>query len=351
MTWVGLEMDPGSSAAPADEVVEQIRKLGGEAVANYDSVATPQGGEAIVRKAIEAFGRVDILINNAGILRDKTMAKMEPPEWDSVISVHLDGAYNVTRPAFMKMRENGFGRIIMTTSASGLYGNFGQANYSAAKMGLVGLMNTLKLEGEKHNIKVNAVAPMAITRLTEDVLPADLSAKTKPEFIAPMVLYLCSENCAENGMIFNAGAGTFNRVAVWTTPGVVVGDGQMPPTPEQIHQAWDRINNLASGEEYYNATAALGSMLQAFEPKKQEPASGGRPTVQAVFDTIGEAFQPEKASGVNVVFQFRISGSGGGEWYTIIKEGVCQAARGPTRSQPQRLSCRMKIFSTLSRDD
>ena len=166
----------GSTSA-ADKVVEEIKSLGGEAVASYDSVATVEGGEAIIKKAVETFGQVDILINNAGILRDKTLAKMEPAEWDTVLSVHLDGAYNVTRPAFLKMRENGYGRIIVTTSSSGLYGNFGQANYSAAKMGLVGLMNSLKLEGEKHGIKVNAIAPTAATRLTEDILPPGSSGE------------------------------------------------------------------------------------------------------------------------------------------------------------------------------
>ena len=264
----GARDGSGGSAAPADKVVEEIKALGGEAVASYDSVATPEGGEAIVKKALDAFGRVDILINNAGILRDKSLAKMEPSEWHAVRSVHLDGAYNVSRPAFVKMRETGFGRIIVTTSAAGLYGNFGQTNYSAAKMGLIGLMNTLKLEGEKYNIRVNAVAPMAATRLTEDVVPSDMFEKIKPEFVAPLVLYLCSDKCAETGMIFNAGMGAFNRVAVRTGPGAVVGDGQTPPTVEQIHQQWDAINNLSSSAEYYNATACGGLNARSLQPEE-----------------------------------------------------------------------------------
>src|SRR5271157_2915475 len=316
------------ATGPADKVVEEIKALGGEAVASYDSVATPGGGEAIVNKAVEVFGRVDILINNAGILRDKTLAKMEPAEWDAVLSVHLDGAYNVTRPAFLKMRETGYGRIILTTSAAGLHGNFGQTNYSSAKMGLVGLMNTLKLEGEKHSIKVNAIAPIAATRLTEDILPPDLLTRVKPEFVAPLALYLCSEGCSETGMIFNAGMGCFNRAAVVTGPGAVVGDGQTAPTPEQIHQQWEAINDLGGAKEQYNLTAVLAAMLDAFAPKEQEAASDSGMTVKGVFDRMPEAFRPEKAAGVDVVFQYRISGPGGGEWFASVKEGSCEVRQG-----------------------
>ena len=207
----GARDGSGGSSAAADKVVDEIKALGGEAVANYDSVATAEGGQAIIDTAVNAFGKVDILINNAGILRDKTIVKMEPENWDAVMDVHLKGAYNVTRPAFVKMRENGFGRIVMTTSAAGLYGNFGQTNYSAAKMGLVGFMNTLKAEGDKYNIKINTVAPVAATRLTEDVMPPDLFEKLKPEFVAPLVLFLSSAKCTDNGLIFNAGLGYFNR--------------------------------------------------------------------------------------------------------------------------------------------
>jgi len=232
------------------------------------------------------------------------------------------------------MRENGYGRIIVTTSSAGLYGNFGQTNYSAAKMGLVGLMNSLKLEGEKHNIKINAIAPVAATRLTEDVMPPDLFEKLKPEFVAPLVLYLCSDACSETGMTFNAGMGFFNRAAVITGPGAVVGDGKTPPTPEEIHQQWAAINELREAKESYNLTAALGAMLEAFEPKeKLKSEVGAGLSVKGVFDRMTEAFQPEKAVGVDVVFQYQISGPGGGEWYVAVKDGKCQAAQG-THEKP-----------------
>ncbi len=250
----------GGSQAPADKVVEEIKANGGEALASYDSVATPEGGAAIVAKAVEGFGRLDILVNNAGILRDRTLLKMEPGEFEQVLTVHLRGAYNVTRPAFAHMKKGGFGRIIMTTSAAGLYGNFGQTNYSSAKLGLVGFMNTLKIEGRKYDVRVNAVAPVAKTRLTADLLPPDLSDKLKPEFVVPLVVYLCSAGCEQSGMIFNAGMGYFNRVAMIAGEGLFVGDGEIP-TPEQIMQNWEAINDLSAGREFEDAMAAIAPML------------------------------------------------------------------------------------------
>ena len=320
----------GGGNSAADQVVEEIKSSGGEAVANYDSVATAEGGQAIVDSAVEAFGKLDIVINNAGILRDKTLAKMEPENWDAVMDVHLKGAYNVTRPAFIKMRENRYGRIILTTSGAGLYGNFGQTNYSSAKMGLVGFMNTIRIEGDKHNIKVNTIAPVAATRLTEDVLPPELFEKLKPEFVAPLVLYLCSEQCTESGAVYNAGMGYYNRAAIVTGPGVVVGDGKEVPTPEAVAASMGKIKSLEGAEEFPDAMAAFGPMLDAFSPKKKETAteeSGGL-TVAGVFENIPGAFQADKAAGVDVVFQFDISGPGGGSWAITVKDGNCEVTEG-----------------------
>ena len=238
------------SSSPADMVVEEIKKNGGQAVANYDNVATPEGGENIINTALDAYGKVDALINNAGILRDKSFIKIDPETWNAVLSVHLYGAYHVTRPAFKVMKENAYGRIVMTTSAAGLYGNFGQTNYTAAKMGVVGMMNVLKLEGAKYNIKVNTIAPNAASRLTEDVLPPEMFEKMKPEYVTPILVYLCSEQCEESGAIYNAGVGIFNRVQLMNGDPVVVGDGNSIPTAEEVFAEMGRINNMEKTTYY-----------------------------------------------------------------------------------------------------
>jgi 3-hydroxy-3-methylglutaryl CoA synthase/NAD(P)-dependent dehydrogenase (short-subunit alcohol dehydrogenase family) len=263
------------STSPADAVVAEIETLGGEALANFDSVATAAGGEAMVKAALDEFGRLDILINNAGILRDKSFTKMAPENWQAVLDVHLNGAFNVTRPAFTAMKAGGFGRIVMTTSAAGLYGNFGQTNYSAAKMGLVGLMNSLKIEGQKYNIKVNTVAPLAASRLTEDVMPPDIFAKMKPEYVAPVVLYLCSEECDESGTIVNTGMGYLNRAAILTGPAVKLGDGEEPSTPEEIRDNWEKINSMEGAKEMPDLTSALMDLLTPPGPKTDAEAGQG----------------------------------------------------------------------------
>jgi NAD(P)-dependent dehydrogenase (short-subunit alcohol dehydrogenase family) len=203
----------GASSSAADAVVDLIRAEGGVAVSEYSSVSDPMGGEAIVGKAIEEFGRVDIVVNNAGILRDRTLTNMAWDELHGVLDVHLRGAFYVTRPALVHMKEQGYGRIVMTSSGSGMFGNFGQSNYGAAKAGLVGFMNVLKLEGARYDIKVNAVAPIARTRMTEELL-GDLAAKLEPASVAPAVAYLCSEACQLTGEIWSVGGGSVSRVFV-----------------------------------------------------------------------------------------------------------------------------------------
>jgi len=323
------------SVAPADQVVAEIKALGGEAVANYDNVATEEGGQGIVQTALDAFGTVDILINNAGILRDKSFLKMEPETWQTVLDVHLNGAYNVTRPAFAVMKEKGYGRIVMTTSAAGLYGNFGQTNYTAAKMGIVGLMNALKIEGQKYDIKINTIAPVAASRLTEDVLPPDFFEKLKPEYVAPMVLYLSSETCPVSGGIYNAGMGFFNRAAVVTGPGVVITGEDPIPSPEDLAQQWERVTSLKNGKEYWHLNEQIGDLLAAFDaPAADEtPAAAGIASVAAVFESMPAAFQAEAAAGVDTVFQYHISGDNGGEWHCIIKDSTCTVEAG-THAKP-----------------
>ena len=330
----------GSSSA-ADRVVDDIKAAGGEAVANYDNVATPEGGERIVKTALDAFGKVDILVNNAGILRDKSFLKMEPENWKAVMDVHLAGAYNVTRPAFTAMRENGFGRIVMTTSAAGLYGNFGQTNYSAAKMALVGLMNTLKLEGKKYDIKVNTIAPLAASRLTEDVMPPEIFEKSKPEFVAPMVIYLCSEECRESGAIFNSGMGYYNRAAILTGPGIKLGDAGKPPTPEQIGENWNRINSMEGAKESEDANSAIFALIAPPEAGKKETggAQVAGPDVKGIFGKMTEAFNAGAAKDVDAVFQYVVSGTGGGNWYVTVKDSKCAVTEG-TAEKP---TCTLKI--------
>jgi NAD(P)-dependent dehydrogenase (short-subunit alcohol dehydrogenase family) len=213
----------GSSTPAAQRVVDEINALGGKAAANTDSVATPDGGNAIVQAALEAFGRVDVLVNNAGILRDKAFHKMDHTMIDAVIDVHLKGALYVTAPAFRLMRGQGYGRIISTSSASGLFGNFGQANYGAAKAGLAGLTRVLALEGVRHGIKVNAIAPVAATRMTTDIL-GDLAAKLSPESVSPLVAYLAHEECSVNGHIYSVAGGRIARIFVAETHGVVLAE-------------------------------------------------------------------------------------------------------------------------------
>ncbi|HET9203077.1 MAG TPA: SDR family oxidoreductase [Acidimicrobiia bacterium] len=232
----------GSSQAAADVVVGQIREAGGDAVANYDSVATRDGGAAIIQTAVDSFGGVDIVINNAGILRDKSFGNMTLDEVDAVLDVHLRGAFHVSHPAFQLMKERGYGRFVHTTSASGLFGNFGQVNYGAAKAGLVGLSNVLAIEGAKYNIKSNAVAPTARTRMTEDVL-GPFVEMFDPVQVMPMVVYLCSEENELTHEIFTVGGGRYGRVFIGTNTGWFAGQGVVPSI-EEVREHLPEIRDI-----------------------------------------------------------------------------------------------------------
>jgi NAD(P)-dependent dehydrogenase (short-subunit alcohol dehydrogenase family) len=231
----------GAGTSMADQTVKQIVEAGGEAVANYDSVATPEGGEGVVQAALDHFGGVDIVINNAGILRDKTFAKLEPADLESVLDVHLKGGFYVSQPAFRAMKDKGYGRFVFTASAAGILGNFGQTNYGAAKMGLVGLSNVLALEGAKYNIRSNVIAPIARTRLTEQLL-GPMAAALDPECVTPLVVYLVSEQCDLTHQVFTVGGGRFARMFVGLTPGWFAGKGAKP-APEEVRDQMDRIRD------------------------------------------------------------------------------------------------------------
>jgi NAD(P)-dependent dehydrogenase (short-subunit alcohol dehydrogenase family) len=222
----------GGGSSMADQTVKEIIEAGGKAVANYDSVSTPEGGEAIIQTALDNFGKVDIVINNAGILRDKSFAKLEPKDLEVVLDVHLKGAFYVSQPAFRAMKERNYGRFVFTASGAGIFGNFGQTNYGAAKMGLVGLSNVLAVEGAKSNIKSNVIAPIARTRLTEQLL-GEVSKALDPEYVTPLVAYLCSEQCELTHEIFDVGAGRYARIFIGLGKGWLAPKGPHP-TPEQI---------------------------------------------------------------------------------------------------------------------
>ena len=233
----------GAGNTPADEVVNEIIANGGEAVANYDSVATEEGGESIVQTAIDSFGTVDAVINNAGILRDKSFANMTEEEFSLIIEVHLKGTYFVTHPAFKVMKENNYGRIVNVASPSGIFGNFGQSNYGAAKMGIVGLTNVLAIEGAKYNIKVNVIAPTAYTRMTEALLPEDVGKLFSAELVTPMVTYLASEACEPTHEIFGVAAGRFARIGIITHEGYV----NTEATAEDIANNIEEIRTIKDG--------------------------------------------------------------------------------------------------------
>ncbi|MBK7218797.1 MAG: SDR family NAD(P)-dependent oxidoreductase [Candidatus Promineofilum sp.] len=273
----------GAGTAAADRVVEEIRAAGGEAVANYDSV---EDGPRIVQAALDAFGRLDIVINNAGILRDVSFQKMTVDDWDKIYRVHLYGAYQVTRAAWPILRDQGYGRIIMTSSAAGLYGNFGQANYSAAKLGLLGLAQTLAVEGQKRNVLANAIAPLAGSRMTETILPPELVAALRPEYVAPLVAYLCHESSLETGHTFEVGAGWVARVRWQRGRGAFfpLGDAL---TPEDIAARWAEIDNFDEPTYPETPTDSFAPVVANLQRKAEQPptADGRPPTADAATET------------------------------------------------------------------
>ncbi len=245
----------GSDTGAAQLVVDEITAAGGEAVANTDSVATPEGGESIVQSALDAFGTVDIVINNAGILRDKSFHNMTPDLVAPVLEVHLRGAFNVTGPAWKIMREKGYGRVVSTSSAAGIFGNFGQANYGAAKMGLVGFTNVLAVEGAKFNIRANAIAPLAYTRMTEDLL-GPLGEKLQPELVSPLVTYLSHESCESTGRVYSVGGGRVAEVFIGECQGYTSND----LTPESLRDHWDEVTDQSG----YEVPAAIAEETAMF---------------------------------------------------------------------------------------
>ncbi|KAF3695625.1 Peroxisomal multifunctional enzyme type 2 [Channa argus] len=268
----------GKSSAAADKVVEEIRAKGGKAVANYDSV---EDGEKLIQTALDTFGRIDVVVNNAGILRDRSFARTSDMDWDLIHRVHLRGSFLVTRAAWNHMKNQKFGRIIMTSSAAGIYGNFGQANYSAAKLGMLGLANTLAIEGLKYNIHCNTIAPVAGSRLTETVMPPDLVASLKPEYVAPLVLWLCHDQCQENGGLFEVGAGWIGKLRWERSQGLIVRKKNQPMNPEAVRDKWDKICDFTDATKPFSVEESLQSVVNVLSRVDSEGEIGMNSTASA----------------------------------------------------------------------
>ena len=238
----------GGNHAAADKVVAEIKAAGGQAVPNYDSVADPKSATNIVKSAVDSFGTVDIVVNNAGVLRDKTFHNMTTDDFDFVVKVHFLGTAYVLHAAWPILRAKAYGRVVVTSSNSGIYGTFGQANYGGAKLAVVGFMNALRLEGQKYNIMMNALAPIAATRMTDALMPAPVLEKLKPEYVSPMVAYLCSEQCQRTGDIWSAGGGTFARIEYREAAGLRI-DGRAP-TVEDVMENIDKIADVSASRVF-----------------------------------------------------------------------------------------------------
>jgi len=265
----GARDGTGSSSDAAREVVAEIEDAGGEAMANGADVTDADAVASMVDAAIEKWGRVDILVNNAGILRDKSFANMEQADFDLVIKVHLTGTAICTKAVWGHMREQNYGRIVVTSSSSGLYGNFGQANYGAAKLGVVGFMNTLRAEGAKYDIRVNALAPVALTRMTEDIIPDPAKALLNPEEVTPGVLFLVSKD-APNGVVLTAGAGVFASARIYETDGIWLRPEER--TPEIIADRFEEIRDPEGQQEFFGGGDQTMKFLQKAMTALQEEA-------------------------------------------------------------------------------
>jgi len=251
----------GSSAAP-EAVVAEIKAFGGEAIANGSSVTDDAGVAHMVQQTLDAWGRIDILVANAGILRDKTFSKMEIADFEAVMNVHVMGTVKPAKAVWEIMKAQNYGRIVVTTSSTGLYGNFGQSNYGAAKLALIGFMNTLKIEGQKNNIHVNAISPVAATRMTENLMPAEVLAKLKPEYVTPAVVYLVSEE-APTGVVMTAGAGAFAQARIYETEGVYLGEGGL--SVEEVRDNFARITDPTGQQAYVNGGEQSGKFFRKMQ--------------------------------------------------------------------------------------
>jgi len=236
----------GGSSTAAEAVVAEIKAAGGEAIANGSSVTDDAGVARMVKDAMDAWGRIDILIANAGVLRDKSFSKMEIADFEFVMNVHLMGTVKPVKAVWEIMKAQNYGRVVVTTSSTGLYGNFGQANYGAAKLALIGFMNTMKIEGQKNNVYFNAISPVAGTRMTEGLMPPDIFAKLSPESVTPGVVFLCSDE-APNGAILTAGAGVFSLARIYETDGAFLGEH---PTVEAVRDRWAEITDAKTQKAY-----------------------------------------------------------------------------------------------------
>ena len=247
---LGGSVDGSGASDAANEVVDIIKSEGGEAISNGASVTDLQAVKAMVNQTMDEWGRIDILVNNAGILRDKSFHKVTLDDFDLVMDVHFQGSLNCTHTIYPIMREQEYGRIIFTSSASGVFGNFGQTNYGSAKMAMIGLMNTLKIEGQNKNVFTNSITPVAYTRMTESLIPEDFGKNLQSEYITPAVIYLAGED-APNGTIMAAGAGVFSRIFIHETMGVSLGMGE-DMTPENIQANWDKISDMTDARALQN---------------------------------------------------------------------------------------------------